>query len=891
MPFCRKCGAELEEGDKFCVNCGATVRNPETANLITDNKSLNIPANPDNSEKVKVKLLKRKESNEKKSIPLKVAVVVGALMLVGAIFAVVTLVDKAKVKKEFKQIEQVNLKLESIRETSDFKQKDADSQTNIIMEALNEQAKSGNVKSDSIEVDNENHVITYIYGNGLLGIETVGENNDVFFGSPTCSLLNQEELLREVSDVSHAKVLVFNCTDIERSDSETARVLEKDASDQIENMVKEWEKLGINVNYDTHMTLDDLTNLKGYNFVFFAAHGVFCTSKKYEIKDTYISTNDKYSEETHNKYLKYINLEFLHEDKDSKLAIHNGCYAFSSAFIDAKYKKGDLQGSVFYFAVCELFGKGNEYNYKWKEVLEDKSVYSLIGYHNDVKQGYALDMGNAIFMGLQQGKTPYIAFNDAKKKIGDNDFYWQFKFQPYDKSRHSEIYYYGEKYYFGDKSTKYDNDFTSTTNSIDVTSSSSSGTSSTTESSVESTTKTTASKVVEVNNIYKKTKTFKDFGKLTCSVPEVYISGVNTDAVNAEMYKKLQSSVNSFNKATKKSHHVLYSRYESYIGKGFVSIITWADIADLDGPYFYKHYIYNIDTSDGHIMTKKEALDKFGISEADFTKAVKKKTSVTYDPNGQMPRAEYHEDLNNNTAPKNAVPYMNKSGKLCYATKIWVPGGPQAHDVEGVLSSSSNKKTPKVTVSNAVKKTYKDADEDSNSKHNYIFPKVTISGKNTNSVNKKIKDELSMFDKTNHIEYSYYVNDKVVSILVRVSETYSSPSTEFVVYNISISSGKLLSEKDFIKLCGSTDDEFFTTVKKIYSDGLYYGNSQKASDDDINKNLTRVSYKYIHPYLNKSGKLCFVSGVYGIPPQGFDSIRFDTTTMKALDNWGNSKFV
>ena len=31
MPFCHKCGSKLEEGDKFCVKCGATVKASKSA--------------------------------------------------------------------------------------------------------------------------------------------------------------------------------------------------------------------------------------------------------------------------------------------------------------------------------------------------------------------------------------------------------------------------------------------------------------------------------------------------------------------------------------------------------------------------------------------------------------------------------------------------------------------------------------------------------------------------------------------------------------------------------------------------------------------------------------------------------------------------------------------
>lgn len=403
-----------------------------------------------------------------------------------------------------------------------------------------------------------------------------------------------------------------------------------------------------------------------------------------------------------------------------------------------------------------------------------------------------------------------------------------------------------------------------------------------------------AAQVIKVNDKYKKTRAFKTSYKsknVTCAIPEIYIGDVDTDKTNAEIYKDFKVAEKAFKNTKKNAESVTYVRYEYYIGNGYISIICWIDTEDMsgNGPYFYSHFVYNIDTSDGHIMTKKQSLAKFGMSETDFTNAVKKKTSVKYDPKDPIPQSEYHERTNNIDAPKNAFPYMNKSGELCYATVVWPIGGPCAHDDEGVLVPKKKTTKPKVTVSNAVNKSYKDAE--SSSKHKYAIPKVAITGKNMDSINKKIKNEISKYDKTNHIEYSYYSNDKIVSILVRISSTYSSPSTTFKTYNISVSTGKIMSDADVVKLKGMTDDSFFETVKRIYNAGIYYSNAEKASDFYINKNLERVSYNYVHPYVNKSGNLCFVSSVYGIPPTDQDYVRFDTSTLKALDNWGKTKFV
>lgn len=184
---------------------------------------------------------------------------------------------------------------------------------------------------------------------------------------------------------------------------------------------------------------------------------------------------------------------------------------------------------------------------------------------------------------------------------------------------------------------------------------------------------------------------------------------------------------------------------------------------------------------------------------------------------------------------------------------------------------------PKIKVSTAVNKT----STFGGSKHPYKIPKVSISGKNTNSVNSKMKKELDGFAtkgaSARSVTYTYHITSKVVSILVKISnnDTY----TNYKVYNISVKSGKLMSDKALVKAAGSSTRKFFAKVKTTYKN---FGGGSSAPAAEAKKcrtkNLKRVSYKYIDPYIGKSGHLCFVGYVdfYGGAGSGrraFDSVK------------------
>ena len=86
-----------------------------------------------------------------------------------------------------------------------------------------------------------------------------------------------------------------------------------------------------------------------------------------------------------------------------------------------------------------------------------------------------------------------------------------------------------------------------------------------------------------------------------------------------------------------------------------------------------------------------------------------------------------------------------------------------------------------------------------------------------------------------------------------------------------------------VKLSGSTTKKFFAKVKATYkSFGAGPGASDSYAKKAQKKNLKRVSYKYLAPYVSKNGHLCFIGYVnyYGGKEKGYRV--FDATTKKII---------
>ena len=185
----------------------------------------------------------------------------------------------------------------------------------------------------------------------------------------------------------------------------------------------------------------------------------------------------------------------------------------------------------------------------------------------------------------------------------------------------------------------------------------------------------------------------------------------------------------------------------------------------------------------------------------------------------------------------------------------------EATTTSSVTQTAKAKPTVKVTT--ADKKTINTG---GGNKLKVSIPKVTISGKNMSSVNSKIKKDINK--KQMGASYSYYTNDKIVSILIRYEGEYDT-ERENRVYNISVSTGKFMSDSAVVKLAGSTDKKFLAKVKKAYKKSKFgtgdVYNKKEASkllSKIRTRNLKRVSYKYVDPYIDSKGKLKWVSSYY-----------------------------
>ena len=241
----------------------------------------------------------------------------------------------------------------------------------------------------------------------------------------------------------------------------------------------------------------------------------------------------------------------------------------------------------------------------------------------------------------------------------------------------------------------------------------------------------------------------------------------------------------------------------------------------------------------------------------------------------------------------NAWDYLNRSvstpSNTPTTTPIPEPTLPQTPTLSPTQGNTTTPAArPVVKVTTAVNKSFTEYGKTVK----YQIPQVSISGKNMDSVNKRIKknnpEKYSNPKKSGgfgicEVTYSYYINGDILSIIIRYSKRTGDGAPDgYDIYNIRISTGKLLSKKALLKQCGTTEKKFLKNAKKIYkSIKIRKPFFTKYSKSDTLKNC--VSMKHISPYVGKNGHLCFAGIVGWEADAGCKEALFDTKTKKCID--------
>ena len=154
----------------------------------------------------------------------------------------------------------------------------------------------------------------------------------------------------------------------------------------------------------------------------------------------------------------------------------------------------------------------------------------------------------------------------------------------------------------------------------------------------------------------------------------------------------------------------------------------------------------------------------------------------------------------------------------------------------------------------------------------FRYPKVTITsypdtyrkrGKRTTRISEIDKDIGKYCEGEKYgryaADYSYYINNKILSIIVEVRRVDETPRTDYFVYNIYVGTGTVIEADNLIRDDYKTsDDNFFEMAEKTFISCFEAGDLTEKEKDKL---LGQLSYTFLEPYIGEGGHLCFAAEI------------------------------
>lgn len=179
--------------------------------------------------------------------------------------------------------------------------------------------------------------------------------------------------------------------------------------------------------------------------------------------------------------------------------------------------------------------------------------------------------------------------------------------------------------------------------------------------------------------------------------------------------------------------------------------------------------------------------------------------------------------------------------------------------------------------------------EDTSILASYHIPKIQLSGDAISEINTELYDALYPdiqnsvseieeygFPNTSEgISYHWAENGDILSLVTDNRKKNDCGHSEYFVYNISISSGTLLSNEDVITGAGFSEEEYCELAEQVL--GSFYWNGFDPSDenfegsnfvdffnDTLQKTISQDNIAQSIPYINEQGQLCVVAKIYSV---------------------------
>ena len=338
------------------------------------------------------------------------------------------------------EMQQADAAVTALTGSDEYEQMSREERLTSALAELDELARKGLVRRDSLRTDEENGIVSFTYRCGALGgilLTLPDELDEMTFDAG-------DNGLRAPRDIAQCtpRIAEMPLTDDVRQAAEARRYRENALPETIgraaiyyafDNTVNSsrfpyysymqgfWSALGLETKINIHVTVADLKKMGNYNVSVLSAHGSYYTySYGKFLKRTRTEPIMLLTEEsTFGKDLRYGFDLLAH--RVSKV---NGMYCVTSDFFRNAYKGGKLSNTIVYSETCEFLGVDGSEDNAMADALLSGGAQAVIGYVNNVYTVYnrsmLWDTINPLIMGQNVGQ----ALDHAKATYGEDDLIW-----------------------------------------------------------------------------------------------------------------------------------------------------------------------------------------------------------------------------------------------------------------------------------------------------------------------------------------------------------------------------------------------------------------------------------------------------------------------------------
>ncbi|HBN57400.1 MAG TPA: hypothetical protein DD414_11560 [Lachnospiraceae bacterium] len=327
----------------------------------------------------------------------------------------------------FKTIGDVDGEIESLLSEEDFTEKTDEEKLGMVQNLLDRLAEEKKIQKDTIEVFEENSLVTFCYPENILGGVMYGEFEEDFNGTVEAGPAGEKDSYPErntyvpavLNDAANTeqnqelgKALILNSFPSFETDSEKIEY----RTGFYNTLKSKWDEAGLKTTLDTNVTVDDYKRLEDYNVVCISTHG-----SMYGSQSPAICLSQKQSGGDSEKYAAEL--------KGQQIAVVNGSYWILPAFFTGQYG-ADALGDTFVFSECCMaLGKGqggnsSAYNYSMAHAFTGRGAKAYIGFHNSVFADYSRGFMEEYVDQLIEGMTSQEAYDAAVEKYGDDHEEW-----------------------------------------------------------------------------------------------------------------------------------------------------------------------------------------------------------------------------------------------------------------------------------------------------------------------------------------------------------------------------------------------------------------------------------------------------------------------------------